>query len=83
MTATDITARHCAEVLRAGERRVFGMLAAGAPLDGLMSELCEAVGQALRREAYVGLLLLDGGRLMPLADRGVPAPLRQATATAR
>ena len=75
----DVTARTTAEVLQAGERRALEMLAAGGPLDAILSEIVLAMERA-SFDTIASILLLDqtGTKLAHGAAPHLPAAYNAA-----
>ena len=69
----DISERYRNDLVRAGERTVYELLAADASLAELMTVLCSTIDAALVRPGIASLLLLEDGVLRPLAAPAAPA----------
>ena len=67
---TDITQRHRLDLVRAGERRMFELLTAGAAIDQLIDELCGSVERALARPGVATVQVVEGAVLRPLGGAG-------------
>lgn len=76
----DISERYRNDLARAGERRVYEMLASDAPLADLMHVLCESIVATLVRPGVASLLMLERGLLMHVAAPGAPAAYCEAMA---
>ena len=77
---SDITERYRGDMMRAGERRVFDLLAADTPLARVMEALCEAIESVLERPGVATLLAIGDGVLRHLAAPGAPPPYQDAIA---
>jgi len=75
----DITQRYRIYAMRAGEKELFEQLAAGAPLEQLMTLLCHAVEAALARRGVAALNLVKGDEMLHLAGPSLPESFREAT----
>ena len=75
---SDITQRYRIYALRAGEKEMFEQLAAGAPLDELMTLLCHAVEAALARRGAVTVSVVKDAQLHYLAGPTLPDTFRGA-----
>ncbi|HEX4329043.1 MAG TPA: PAS domain S-box protein [Burkholderiales bacterium] len=75
----DITQRYRIYALRAGEKELFEQLAAGAPLEQLMTLLCHAVEAALARRGVAAVNIVKGSELHHLAGPSLPEGFRQAS----
>jgi len=73
---SDITQRYRIYALRAGEKELFEQLAAGAPLDELMTLLCHAVEAALARRGVAAVNVVENGALRYLAGPGLSDAFR-------
>lgn len=72
---SDISERFRNDVMRAGERRLFERLVTGAPLPELMGQLCETIEAALHTRGVASVMVMEEGRLLPLAAPSVPAAM--------
>ncbi len=77
---SDISERYRSDLARAGERRVYELLAADAPLADLMDTLCLSIESALARPGIASLLMLEGDLLMPMSSPLAPTAFIEAIA---
>jgi PAS domain S-box-containing protein len=70
---SDISGRYRSDLVRAGERRVYELLAAEAPLADLMGALCLSIESALARPGIASLLTLEGDLLKPMSSPSAPS----------
>lgn len=78
---SDISERYRSDLVRAGERRVYELLAAEAPLADLMDALCLSIESALARPGITSLLTLDGDVLKSMSSPSAPPAFLELIAT--
>lgn len=80
-TGTDITERYRADLVRAGERRLFELFSADAGLGELMESLCATFESALARSGVASVYLADAGQLRLAAGASLDAGFRAQVQT--
>jgi PAS domain S-box-containing protein len=76
---SDITQRHRGHALRAGEKELFERMAAGAPLEELMTLLCRTVEAALVRRGVAAVRVVRDNQVSLLAGPSLPEEFRRRT----
>jgi PAS domain S-box-containing protein len=70
---SDISERYRSDLARAGERKVYELLARDATLPEVMGALCLAIEAALARPGIASMLVLEAGLLKLMSAPNAPA----------